>query len=62
MRIDMTEEIEKLSPAHYEIIKELSTALWRGEPSRGVFAALNSWGDTMPEIEVLRMLKELNGN
>jgi len=54
--------IENLSPVHYEIIKEISVVFERLGAERGVFAAIHSWGDTMPESEVLQMLKDLNQN
>lgn len=56
----MTEQIEKLSPTQYAIIKELSKAFERLGAERGVFAALNSWGDTLPEVDVLTLLIAAN--
>jgi len=53
-------DIEKLSPTGYEIVKEISTTLERLGAARGVFAAIHSWGDTMPEVEVLKMLQGMN--
>jgi hypothetical protein len=53
--------IEKLTPVQYQIVKELSRAFDRLGAARGLFAALNSWGDTVPEADVLSMLREMNG-
>jgi len=53
-------DIEKLRPIQHEIINELSRAFDRLGAERGVFAALHSWGDTMPESEVLAMLRDQN--
>lgn len=52
--------IESLTPIQHEIIRELSRAFERLGAEVGVFAALNSWGDTLPESEVLEMLREQN--
>ena len=53
-------EIEKLSPMGYEIVQEISKVLDRLGAERGVFAAIHSWGDTLPEGEVLQLLKGQN--
>lgn len=53
-------DIETLSPIGYEIVQEISKTLDRLGAERGVFAALHSWGDTQPETEVLKMLREMN--
>jgi len=50
----------KFTPIQCEIIQEISRTFDRLGAERGVFAALHSWGDTMPDLEVLQMLKELN--
>jgi hypothetical protein len=50
-------KIEKLRPIPYEIIRELSAAFRLGAEV-GIFAALHSWGDTVPESEVLKMLSD----
>ena len=42
------------------IIDEISRAFDRLGAERGIFVALHSWGDTMPDLEVLQMLKEQN--
>ena len=52
--------IEKLSETQIAIIDEISRAFDRLGAERGIFAALHSWGDTMPDLEVLQMLKEQN--
>ncbi len=49
------------SPVQKEIIIELSRTFDRLGAERGVFAALHSWGDTLPDEEIVKMLKELNG-
>jgi len=53
-------DFTKFTPIQCEIIQELSRTFDRLGAERGVFAALHSWGDTMPDSEVLQMLKELN--
>jgi hypothetical protein len=52
--------IEKLTPMQSKIRDEISRNFVRLGAERGVFAAIHSWGDTMPEDEVLQMLKEMN--
>ena len=52
--------IEKLSDTQVAIIVEISRAFDRLGAERGIFVALHSWGDTMPDLEVLQMLKEQN--
>ena len=52
--------IEKLSETQIAIIDEISRAFDRLGAERGIFVALHSWGDTMPDLEVLQMLKEQN--
>lgn len=54
--------IEKLTPSQLAIIHELSRTFDRLGAERGIFAALHSWGDTLPESEVLKMLQEMNQN
>ena len=53
-------EIKKLSDTQVAIIAEISRAFDRLGAERGIFVALHSWGDTMPDLEVLQMLKEQN--
>ena len=52
--------IEKLRDTQVAIIAEISRAFDRLGAERGIFVALHSWGDTMPDLEVLQMLKEQN--
>ena len=52
--------IEKLSETQIAIIDEISRAFDRLGAERGIFVAIHSWGDTMPDLEVLQMLKEQN--
>lgn len=56
----MIDEYSKFTLIQSEIIAEISRTFDRLGAERGVFAALHSWGDTMPDSEVLQMLKELN--
>ena len=53
-------EIEKLSTVQYAIVEELCTAVAKLGGSRGLLACLGSWGDTLPQEEILQMLKEYN--
>lgn len=55
-----TNAMSKLTPLQHEIIAEISKCFDRLGAERGVFAALHSWGDTLPDAEILKMLKELN--
>ena len=52
--------IEKLRPIQYEIIEELCKAFHDLKSPVGFLAALGSWGDTLPESEILVMLKDMN--
>ena len=52
--------IEKLSDTQVAIIAEISRAFDRLGAERGIFVALHSWGDTMPDFDILEMLKEQN--
>ena len=52
--------IEKLSETQIAIIDEISRAFDRLGAERGIFVALHSWGDTMPDFDILEMLKEQN--
>jgi hypothetical protein len=52
--------IEKLQPVQYQIIEEIVTSLNSLGACVGLLAAISSWGDTLPEQDVLLMLKELN--
>jgi hypothetical protein len=53
-------EINQLSPIQYEIIRQIVAVLDKLGASVGVFAALGSWGDTLPEEDVFCMLKAEN--
>ena len=53
-------EMSKFTPLQHEIIAEISKCFDRLGAERGVFAALHSWGDTLPDVEILKMLKDLN--
>ena len=59
-KIESPLDIETLSSVQYEIIKEISRAFDRLNAERGVFVAIHPWGDTLPEIEILQMLKDQN--
>jgi aryl-alcohol dehydrogenase-like predicted oxidoreductase len=52
--------IEELTPMQSKIRDAISKNFQRLGAERGVFAAIHSWGDTMPEDEVLQMLEEMN--
>ena len=52
--------IEKLSETQIAIIAEISRAFDRLGAERGIFVALHSWGDTMPDFDILEMLRKQN--
>lgn len=52
--------MSKFNPIQLQVIAEISRTLDRFGAERGVFAALHSWGDTLPDVEITQMLKELN--
>ena len=52
--------IEKLSDTQVAIIAEISRAFDRLGAERGIFVALHSWGDTMPDFDILEMLRKQN--
>lgn len=52
--------IEKLNATQHKIIDELATAVNNLEGGGKLLPILGSWGDTLPEVEILAMLKELN--
>jgi len=52
--------IKKLADTQYEIIGELATAMSAHGASGGLLAIVGSWGDTLPEIEILAMIKDWN--
>ena len=53
-------EIKKLSDTQVAIIAEISRAFDRLGAERGIFAALHSWGDTMPDFDILEVLRKQN--
>lgn len=53
-------EIQPLTPTKLAIVAEISRAFTRLGAERGIFAAIHSWGDTLPEGEIAMMLRELN--
>ena len=53
-------EIKKLSDTQVAIIAEISRAFDRLGAERGIFVALHSWGDTMPDVDILEMLRDQN--
>lgn len=52
--------VETLTPVQYAIIRELATALCDLGAASGLMAIVMSWGDTLPESEILEQLKEWN--
>lgn len=52
--------IETLTSTQYAIINELATALVDLGATSGLIAIVMSWGDTLPENEILDMLKDWN--
>lgn len=54
--------ITRFSEEQQAIIAEISRAFQAlgGEKEVGFFAALHSWGDTLPDGEILSMLREYN--
>jgi len=52
--------IEKLSPIQNEIVAEIAEIAHKLGANVGVLAALGSWGDTLPEVNVLQMLRDSN--
>jgi hypothetical protein len=57
---ETTGEIEKLSPIQYRIVEEIIEAIDILGGKNDLTTALCSWGDTLPQSEVLLMLKEWN--
>lgn len=53
-------EIEKLTSIQYEILGELAIAMSALGASGGLLAIVGSWGDTLPEVEILQMIKDWN--
>ena len=56
----MTMTIEKLTPVQGQILREICAAVNRLGGGRDIMSILGSWGDTLPEAEILKMLKEYN--
>lgn len=52
--------VETLTPVQYAIIRELATALCDLGATSGLMGIVMSWGDTLPESEILEQLKEWN--
>lgn len=52
--------IEQLKPVQYEIVKEIANSLSALGAPGGLLAAISSWGDTLPEQDILSMLQEWN--
>lgn len=55
-------DIEKLTDTQYEILGELANALSALGASGGLLSIVGSWGDTLPEAEILEMLRDWNQN
>lgn len=53
-------EIRKLTDTQYAILGELMKAMSTLGASGGLLAIVGSWGDTLPEVEILAMLKDWN--
>lgn len=51
----------KLTPVQYEIIHEISRHFDRLGAEVGIFTAIHSWGDTMDDVSVLEMLRDMQG-
>ena len=53
-------EINKLTPVQNRIIHELAGAFAKITDDMNIQKILSSWGDTLPEEEILQMLIESN--
>lgn len=53
-------DIEKLDKIQYKIINELCESISMLGGGSGLLACLGSWGDTLPQDEVLKMLRDWN--
>lgn len=51
------DEIEKLTPIQYEIVREISKMVQRLGGSMEDLATLGSWGDTLSQKDILGLLK-----
>lgn len=58
--MDSDFHVEKLNPVQCAIVSELSVAADRLGAGAGLQCILGSWGDTLPESEILDMLKDYN--
>jgi len=52
--------IEKLTPIQYKIVEQIVEAIDHLGGKNDLTVALTSWGDTLPEKDVLQMLTEWN--
>ncbi len=55
----MMDDIPKFTDTQYLIIQEIIRHFDRLGAEFGIFVALGSWGDTLPDEEILQMLKEI---
>jgi hypothetical protein len=53
-------DIEKLNPTQYQIIEEIIEAIHILGGKNDLTTPLCSWGDTLPEHDVLEMLTQWN--
>lgn len=49
-----------LTPTQNKIIAEIYKAVEMLDGGEGLLAIIGSWGDTLPDEEVLRMMQEIN--
>ncbi|MFW2078844.1 hypothetical protein ACG94X_14205 [Acinetobacter sp. ULE_I010] len=52
--------IEKLSKVQLEIIAEIQRSFDLLGANSGLMACVGSWGDTLPQEDILQMLKDWN--
>lgn len=53
-------DVEELTPVQNEIVSEIIKAIGILGGKNDLTVALCSWGDTLPQVEVLSMLKQWN--
>lgn len=53
-------KIKKLNQTQYAIIRQLVVAVEKLGGDIQILAAIGSWGDTLPEEEVLALLEDWN--
>ena len=54
-------DITKFTQTQYDIIAEISKGIQRiTGGDAGFESAVNSWGDTLPDEDILQILKDLN--